>query len=307
MKMARKLLAMAVVLAMVLGLTSTAVFADSNVSVVVDGVEVQFADQGPIMVDGRVLAPVRGVFTQMGFYPEWDSAARVATLSSDDIVVVIPVDGTHFYVNDEVIVPVVAQFMLNDRVMLPVAAIAEAVGGTAGWDPAARVVTVTTVAVEAPPVDDEDYDDVDEYYDDEDYDDEDYDDADYDDEDDEDYNGDEDYDDEDYNDYDDDDDYNDEDDEDADEEDEAPHALIGTWANDYGVVVFNADGTGTIIFDEEDSEEFTWYFSELYDNMLVLVHVYDNDEMSVYFVIDGDVLTLTYVNDPDDYIILVRQ
>ena len=204
MKLAKKLLAMTVVLAMVLGLTSTVVFADSDVRVVVDGVEVEFIDQGPIMRDGRVLAPVRGVFTQMGFAVSWNGSDRVATLTSADVVVVIPADGAHFYVNGEVITPVVAQFMLNGRIMLPVGAIAEAVGATAIFDSAARVVTVTTAVDEYVPADDEDDDE--DYADDEDYDDED-----------EDYNED---DDEDYNDEDEDEDV-DEDDEDDDDDDDA--------------------------------------------------------------------------------------
>ncbi|MCL2403938.1 MAG: copper amine oxidase N-terminal domain-containing protein [Defluviitaleaceae bacterium] len=232
MRIAKKLLAMTVVLAMVLGLTSTALFANSDISVVVDGYEVQFEDQGPIMQGGRVLAPVRGVFTQMGFVPNWNGSDRVATLTGDGITVVIPADGVHFYVNGQTVIPDVPQMMLSGRIMLPVSAIAEAVGATASWDPATRVVTIST-AEEAIPADDEDYDEQDEDYDeeDEDYDeeDEDYDeqDEDYDEEDedydeeDEDYNDeDEDYNDEDNDDEDEDNDDDDDDDEDDDEDEE---------------------------------------------------------------------------------------
>ena len=142
MKMAKKLLAMAVVLAMMLDFTSSVLLATGNVRVVVDGVEVQFEGQGPIMVEGRVFAPARGVFTQMGFDIDWDGAARIAILSNDYFIVEIPADGVHFYVNGEVVVPVVAQFMLNERIMLPVGAIAVAVGATTSWDDDARVATI---------------------------------------------------------------------------------------------------------------------------------------------------------------------
>jgi len=203
---------------MALGMTSAAVFASSDVRVVVDGYEVQFVDQGPILVDGRVLAPVRGVFDQMGFDISWDGRARVATLTSDDVTIVIPADGVHFYVNDELVTPVVPQRLLNGRLLLPLAAIADAVGATATWDSVTRVATITTAAVEEAPADDEvDYDD--EYAYEEDYDAEDDDyvyEEDYDADNEDDYDAE----DEDDNDEEDDEDDNEEDDDDNDDDDE---------------------------------------------------------------------------------------
>jgi len=172
-KIAKKLLVLTVVLAMVMGLTSATAFANNNVRVVVDGYEVQFEDQGPILVGGHVLAPVRGVFTQMGFTPTWNSSTRVATLTGDGVTIVIPVDGAHFYVNGEAVNPDVPQIMLANRIMLPIGAIAAAVGATLEWNPTERVATITT-EVEYDVIEedeyydekDEDYDEEDEYYED---------------------------------------------------------------------------------------------------------------------------------------------
>jgi len=219
MKIAKKLLALTVVLAMVLGLTATTVAASSDVRVVVDGVEVQFEGQGPVMVSGRVFAPVRGVFDQMGFDVAWNGSTRVATLTGD-VTVVIPADGAHFYVDGETVTPVVPQLMLNGRLLLPLAAIAEAVGATAAWDPGTRTATITTAVdvdedvVEDEPADDEDVngDDEDVNGDDEDVNDDDEDvnddDEDVNDDEDEDENGD------------DEDEENDDEDEEDDDEDE---------------------------------------------------------------------------------------
>jgi len=159
MRIAKKLLAMTVVLAMVMGLTSATMFANSDIRVVVDGVEVNFVDQGPIMEDSRILAPVRGVFTHMGFVPSWNSDTSVATLTGDGVTVVIPVGNMHFYVNGERVNTDIASRLLNDRVMLPLGAIATAVGATAAWDGATSTATITTAAYEpTPEPGDEDYD-----------------------------------------------------------------------------------------------------------------------------------------------------
>jgi len=116
-------------------------------TVEVDGVEVSFADQGPINVGGTVFVPVRGVFEHMGFTAAWSGSARTATLTGGGgVVVVIPADGTTFTVNGEVITPPAPQHMLNGRVMLPLRAVAEALGATPAWCPDTLTASITTAA-----------------------------------------------------------------------------------------------------------------------------------------------------------------
>jgi len=281
---------MTVVLAMVLGLTSATMFANSDIRVVVDGVEVNFVDQGPIMEDSRILAPVRGVFTHMGFVPSWNNDTRVATLTGDGVTVVIPVGNTHFYVNGERVNTDIASRILNDRVMLPLGAIATAVGATAAWDAATSTATVTTAAYEPTPEpvdEDEDYDVEDEDYDaeDEDYDveDEDYD------EEDEDYDvEDEDYDEEDED--------ADEEDEDADDDNVADYAFLGTWFTaDERRWMFNADRTG---FDSWDA--FTWVMVDG-EYLILTCPITDYYAVVNFEGGDGNVFTLRLVESAEDF------
>ena len=65
----------------------TAMVYANDISVVIHGgngindfQEVNFAGQQPVIVDGRVLVPVRGVFEQLGFEVSWNDAARQVTL-----------------------------------------------------------------------------------------------------------------------------------------------------------------------------------------------------------------------------------
>ena len=289
MKLAKKLLAMAVVLAMVLGLTTGAAFERREARVVVDGVEVQFVGQGAFIEGGRVFAPARGVFTQMGFEIDWDAANRVATLHDGSFLVVIPADGAHFYVNDEVIVPDVAQFMLEGRIMLPVSAIARVVNATPNWYPATMTATITTAGYV--PADDDDngddaFDCCADDHDDEDYNDDDDDADDEDDADNEDANG----------------------DDDNNNDDEAPHAIVGgMWVivSDYydDEITFNADGTGTV-YDLDFSEGFTWY---IVDGVLVIVFDEDGYVLELGITYADGVLTLYDLSYPDDYAVFIRK
>lgn len=232
-------------------------------TVEVDGVEVEFVDQGPVMVDNRVLVPVRGAFDAMGFdEPEWNRSTREATLTRGDVEIIIPADGTTFTVNGETVTPDVPQRMMNGRVMLPLSAIADAVGATHEWDNATQTAQIFTV-VEEEPVDDEDYDEEDEEYDEDADDDE------------------EDADEED-----------DTEDEDTDEEDMpfADHPLVGTWANDELVYVFYGDLTGTVTRDDV-VYEMEWVAFE--GTLTLRVPGFDLIGISMWeYSIEDDVLTL---------------
>ena len=298
MKIAKKLLAMTIVLAMMLGLTSTALLANDDVQLVADGQTVQFADQGPVYVDGRVIVPVYGVFSHFGFDVSWDANTREATITGD-ITVVIPAEGARIYVDGAPVEPIIPQLILQGRLMLPLATIAEVLGVTAAWNPAERVATLTTV-VEEPaaeeyeePADEDEY--VEEYE--EPADNEEYteeyeepaDAEDYDDEDEEPADAEE----------------YDEDEEPADEEDNAnnvadTNSLVGTWSWDAtGTVyyVLNADGTGTMA-----GMNIYWTVSNGVFAVCVTPDLCGDvciAPMEWYYELDGNNLTLTSTVIPD--------
>ena len=75
--------------AIMLMLVPTAVFAGASgltgssdaITVTVDGQVVNFPDQEPIIVDGRTLVPVRGVFEHIGFEVAWNPTTSTALLT----------------------------------------------------------------------------------------------------------------------------------------------------------------------------------------------------------------------------------
>lgn len=93
------------------------------------------ADKG-IIVEGRTLVPVRGVFEYMGYDVEWDNDTKTATLTSSDNETVITLTNgkTTFTVNDTYITPDVPQQIIDSRFMLPLRAVGEAVNAEVDWD-----------------------------------------------------------------------------------------------------------------------------------------------------------------------------
>jgi len=125
----------------------------SDILVFVDGQQIHFEDQLPIIVDGRTLVPVRGVFEHMGFTVEWIDATRTAMLEGPEHSIMIPVDEATFIVQraadfgvPHTITPDVPQQIINGRTMLPLRAVSEAIGVGVVWDGDSRQVLIDTGA-----------------------------------------------------------------------------------------------------------------------------------------------------------------
>lgn len=113
-------------------LMSTTIFANTEVEVYSNGNHVE--DKG-VIVDGRTLVPVRGVFEYMGYTVDWDNATKTATLTNEKkgIVITLTNGNEGFTVNDKTITPDVPQQIINGRFMLPLRAVGEAIDARVKW------------------------------------------------------------------------------------------------------------------------------------------------------------------------------
>ncbi|MCL2577294.1 MAG: stalk domain-containing protein [Defluviitaleaceae bacterium] len=121
---------------------SVTAFADDPINVTVAGERVNFTDQHPVVVDGRTLVPMRGVFEHLGFEVDWDGDARSAILTREDFEVIITLDSNVFTANGISHNLEVPAQSINGRTMLPIRAVLESVGYNVGWDEAANSVLV---------------------------------------------------------------------------------------------------------------------------------------------------------------------
>ena len=116
----------------------------SEITVTLNGAIVAFEGQGPEIVGGRTLVPVRGVFEAMNFTVDWNDAARQATLTRDDTEIVITIDSATFTTNGTSHTLDVPAQIIGGRTLVPLRAVLESVGYALDWNDATRTVIITS-------------------------------------------------------------------------------------------------------------------------------------------------------------------
>jgi len=262
MHLSKKLLSTVLVLVLSFTLLPAVAFANDEVTVTVNGQAVSFADQGPIIVDGRTLVPVAGVFQALGFDTAWNPEDRQVTITRGDDVIIVTIDSSTFVTNNEDHNLDVSAQIIGGRTMLPIAPVLRSVGYYVTWDAENRTVVVTGTAPaaapaeEAPATEEEPADEPEA-----------------------------------------DDPQADETESEAEEEDEsvqesAAQTLEGTWiwlSSPY--YVFNADGTGLML-----TQDINWWTDDGILSICSTVILCQGDciaPMQWYYVIEGNQLTLT--------------
>lgn len=130
--------------AAVLACSATAVLAEETPTVILDGREIIFGDQQPVIKDDRTLIPVRGVFEAMGAKIQWHGEEKRVQIDSEDnftrVYLTIDSDNMeHYRFRDifssdrtDITLDVPAQ-IINDRTMIPLRAVADAFGCEVEW------------------------------------------------------------------------------------------------------------------------------------------------------------------------------
>ncbi|HWP95769.1 MAG TPA: copper amine oxidase N-terminal domain-containing protein [Syntrophomonadaceae bacterium] len=99
--------------------------AESPPRVVLDGQELSF-DVPPIVVDGRVLVPLGGIFKTMGYPVHWEGNDQSITAQINQQYFWMKVNDDVAYIQDRAIHMDVPAQIVDDRVMVPLRVIAEA-------------------------------------------------------------------------------------------------------------------------------------------------------------------------------------
>lgn len=134
----------ALMLALALSVLMPANLRANEINVTINGQEVLFEGQGPVIVDGRTLVPVLGVFENLNFEVDWVQATQTAVLTSADHAVVISVGSNVFTENGESHALEVPAQVINGRTMLPIRNVLESVGYYVDWDGTASTVIISS-------------------------------------------------------------------------------------------------------------------------------------------------------------------
>jgi hypothetical protein len=113
------------------------------IRVVVDGSPVRL-DQPPVMVGGRVLVPLRGVFEKIGALVEWKPLTRTVIILRPGIYVELRVGERTASVSGAPVPLDVPARILRGRVLVPLRFVSEALGVHVVWRAADRTVAIST-------------------------------------------------------------------------------------------------------------------------------------------------------------------
>lgn len=141
---------MAILLAAAMSFASASPAAgQGTVQVVVDGTPV-FFDQPPIVIGGRVLVPLRGIFEKMGATVVWLPETRTVRAQRGTTSVELQIGSPVARVNGSSVTLDVPAQIVGGRTLVPLRFISESLGASVVYDPGARTVQITTGAAAQP-------------------------------------------------------------------------------------------------------------------------------------------------------------
>ena len=118
--------------------------------VVVDGQAIAF-DQPPVMIAGRLLIPLRGVFERLGARVEWHPDTGRVLARRGKTVVVLQLGSRYALVDGRRVLLDVPPIIIGGRTLVPLRFVGEALGAGVDWDPMGRIVYVTSPSPVAMP------------------------------------------------------------------------------------------------------------------------------------------------------------
>lgn len=148
MRKAIKMLSSTFVVVLIMSILTSVTLYANEISVTIDGVQVNFEGQTPTIIDGRTLVPIRGVFEVLGFDVDFDNNTRTAILTGSQSSLYsnyefrVSIGSSHFELNGQSFPLDVSAQIINGRTMLPIRPLLERIGFSVDWNSATRTVII---------------------------------------------------------------------------------------------------------------------------------------------------------------------
>ncbi|MBR1443003.1 MAG: copper amine oxidase N-terminal domain-containing protein [Firmicutes bacterium] len=113
-----------------------------GISVNLNGENIEFTNQEPVVEEGRTLVPLRGVFDKMGYSIDWIADTKTAQLKKDGVDISVMIGEDCIYKNGEEIKIDVPAKIINGSTMIPLRAVADAGGVEILWDDTTKTVGI---------------------------------------------------------------------------------------------------------------------------------------------------------------------
>ncbi|AWP29278.1 copper amine oxidase N-terminal domain-containing protein [Paenibacillus sp. Cedars] len=114
-----------------------------NISVLIDGVKL-YTPQAPVMIQGRVMLPMRSIFEALDATVKWNQKTQTVTAVKDGTTVILKINSKTATINNQTVALDVPAKNLKGNTMVPVRFVSESLGQKIGWNSKTKTVTVTT-------------------------------------------------------------------------------------------------------------------------------------------------------------------
>lgn len=110
-----------------------ALSAAQNIQATVNGSPVYFVDVQPMMIEQRVMVPLRGIFEQVGADVDWNEELQQVTVKTDDRTVILTIGKSFATVNGKQVFLDSPALKIHDRTMVPLRFVGESLGAEVAW------------------------------------------------------------------------------------------------------------------------------------------------------------------------------
>ncbi|MFJ5566308.1 stalk domain-containing protein [Lysinibacillus xylanilyticus] len=114
-----------------------------GITIYVDGVQLK-ADQPPVMVQGRVMLPLRAIFEALDASVDWDRKKQTVTATKGGTTVVLKINSRVATINNKTVTLDVPAQIFSGRTMVPVRFVSEALGQDVDWNSRGQIVTINS-------------------------------------------------------------------------------------------------------------------------------------------------------------------
>lgn len=121
--------------------------ATEEIKVKINGQEISFS-QTPLISEGRVLVPLRGIFEEMGAIVNWYKEQEAVEISKDETKITLKIGSQAVIKNNEVIHADVPPQIMKGTTYVPLRLISEAFDARVKWSNESKTVEIITLTIQ---------------------------------------------------------------------------------------------------------------------------------------------------------------
>lgn len=140
--MIKKTLTLLIVISMLFSLCVNSFANDDDITLIINNKKIT-SDVSPVIVNNRVLVPVRVIFDEFGADVRWDNSLRQAIITTKKSVIIFTIDSKYAYVDGVSFLLDSPAKIIDNRTFVPIRFLSERLKYNVSWNATKRTVTIT--------------------------------------------------------------------------------------------------------------------------------------------------------------------